>query len=84
MYESPTERILRFLKDLYPNGPFVSFYDGDPVLIAESNLPAIAVEFLGNKNSSGPTGTDRVDPEQIVIKVILNEKDDWAPRKTRI
>jgi hypothetical protein len=78
MYESATQRIIRLLKDLYPNGPFKAIYDGDPILIAESNLPAIAVEFQGNRNSSGPTGTDRVEAETIVIKVILNEKDDWG------
>jgi hypothetical protein len=78
MYESATQRIIRLLKDLYPTGPFKAIYDGDPILIAESNLPAIAVEFQGNRNSSGPTGTDRVEAETIVIKVILNEKDDWG------
>lgn len=79
MYEEATERIGRFLKDLFPNGPFKSFYiGGDPELIAEANLPALVVRFVANDNSSGPTGTDRVDPEEIVIKVILNEKDDWG------
>lgn len=79
MYEEATERIGRFLKDLFPNGPFKSFYiGGDPELIAEANLPALVVQFLDNANTSGPTGTDRVDPEQIVIKVIMNEKDDWG------
>ncbi|SDP33123.1 hypothetical protein SAMN04487914_10883 [Arthrobacter sp. ok909] len=78
MYESATQRIARFLKDLYANGPFKAFYDGDPILIAESNLPAIAVQFQGNRNTSGPTGTDRVEAETIVIKVILNEKEDWG------
>ncbi|MDQ0923343.1 hypothetical protein QF038_001851 [Pseudarthrobacter sp. W1I19] len=78
MYETATQRIVRFLKDLYPNEPFKAVYDGDPILIAKSNLPALAVQFLGNRNSSGPTGTDRVESETIVIKVILDEEDDWG------
>ncbi len=77
MYEEPTARILRFMKDLFPDGPFKAFYDGDPHLIPLVNLPAIIVEKLEDVTESGPTGTDRVT-EKIIIKLVMNKRDDWG------
>ncbi|MFD4554410.1 hypothetical protein ACFWP5_08780 [Streptomyces sp. NPDC058469] len=77
MYEEPTARILRFFKDLYPDGPFKSFYDGDPDVIPEVNYPALIVEKQGDVTESGPTGTDEVT-EEILVKVVLDKRDDWG------
>lgn len=77
MYEQPIDRVLRFLKDLYPNGPFNAMYDGDPDLIPVSSLPAICVVKNMDTTSVGPTGMDKIT-EVIVIKVVLNKRDDWG------
>lgn len=76
MYEAPLDRILRFLKDLYSNGPFKAFFDGDPLDIPTSKLPAICVVKAQDTTGVGPTGRDRII-EEITIKVVLNKRDDF-------
>lgn len=74
----PVDILLKFLKDLYPNGPFKSFYDSDPDLIPLANLPALVVDFQDddNDNANSPTGLDRVSVE-LIIKVVMNKRDDY-------
>lgn len=85
MYEEPADRVLRFLKDLFPNGPFNSFYDDDPDDIPLVNLPALVVEMQGDHVDTGnsPTGADLVT-EEIVIKVIFDKRADYKRQPEQI
>lgn len=76
-YEDPIEKLLNLLRSEFTGNPFKSFYDGDPGVIPEANLPAIVVEKNDDDTRGGPTGKDRVE-EEITIKVVYNQKDDWS------
>lgn len=76
-YESSTERVLRFLRDQFGVGIFKAHFEGDPVKIGISSLPALVVEKVGGSITAGPTGMDRVR-EQVLIKIVMNKKDDFG------
>lgn len=69
-------KILELLK-LNFGEEFKSFYNGDPLLIGESSLPAISVSKISGTNTLGPTGFDEVT-EVIMIKLITNKKEDYG------
>lgn len=71
-----SERILHLLRKRF-DGEFHGFFDGDPVIVGVSQLPAFAVELMSTVSSKGPTGFDRWT-DTILIKVILNKKDDMG------
>lgn len=58
-------------------GEDYSYYDGDPILIPEANLPAVVVEPLTMQINASATMTDDFF-ETILIKVILNKKTDYG------
>lgn len=57
---------------------FKTYYDGDPDLIPEFNLPACVVTKPSDTEVAATFSEDDVT-ETIVIKAILNKADDWAP-----
>lgn len=77
MYEDSVRRVLKLMKDTFENGPFKEFYDGDPEEIPEFNLPCLVVSMVSDNTQAGSFGQDDVT-ETLVIKVIMNKKDDWS------
>ncbi len=75
IYQQPVTQLLEFIRAQF-GSQFKEYYDGDPDLIPEFNLPAIVVVKNSDQNSNGPTGMRRVT-EQLVIKIIMDKKDDW-------
>lgn len=77
MTKQPITYLLEFLKQEYQaSGTFKEFYDGDPDLIPNSNMPCLAVTKLNDRTGNGPTGYRRVI-DTLQVKVIMNRKDDW-------
>lgn len=76
VYSTPVDRILAFMRDTF--GPqFVSYYDGDPILIGESSLPAVCV-LLDTENVEVENSMQDMDSQSITIKLVLNKKDDYG------
>lgn len=75
-YQNIVERILDVLKANFGDY-FKAYYDGDPILIGQSSLPAIAIDMEEEKYDLGPTGFDN-NGQQVVIKLIMNKKDDFG------
>lgn len=59
---------------------FKAYYDGDPDLIPDFNLPACVVTKTSDTQETATARQDEVT-ETIVIKAILNKKDDWTGAK---
>lgn len=79
-YQDIITRILNVLRDNY-GSYFKSYYDGDPGLIPQSNLPAICVTQDTTDWTLGPTGFDEKVPV-VTIKLVLNKKDDFGASDT--
>lgn len=77
MYQQPIDALLGFLKQQYLNAPFKEFYNGDPDVIPDFNLPALSVSKNNDRMEKGPTGFQSVY-EELVIRVIYNKKEDWT------
>lgn len=78
VYFDSTANILQLLKDNFGgSGYFKEFYEGDPILIGQSSLPAICVHKTHGEWGLGPTQFDELT-EEVTVKVILNKKDDFG------
>lgn len=75
-YEDAVDTVLNVMRESF-KGYFKTYYEGDPVVIPEINLPCCIVEKLSGSFSidNAPTGTDD-SVSNIRIKVMLNKKDD--------
>ena len=69
------ELILELLRENM-GSTFKTYYDGDPDLIPDFNLPACVVTKASDTEVGGTFAEDDVT-EALVIKAILNKKDDW-------
>lgn len=76
MYAAPVEKLLEFLRAEF-GSQFKAYYDGDPDLIPDFNLPCVSVTKNDDQTSNGPTGFQRVT-EELVIKVIYDKAADWT------
>lgn len=65
------------LREALGTDPVKSFYDGDPDVIPEFNLPAIVVSKKNDVSSIDTNAQDDVT-EAIVVKVIFDKRDDWT------
>lgn len=72
-YKDGITRIIELLKDSF--GESFSYFDGDPEEIGESFLPAICVSEPEGEIRGSAVGTDDIF-ETVVIKIIMNKKDD--------
>ncbi len=54
---------------------FHAYFDGEPVLIGSSHLPALIVEWENSTPVEAPTRHDKWS-HQIIIKVLVNKMDD--------
>lgn len=76
-HKDTVPRIIEILKDVFKGGPFKEFYDGDPELIPDFNLPCICVSKLGDSTDIETSASDQV-VEQVIIKVVYDKRDDWT------
>lgn len=76
MHEHSATQLLNFIREQY-GSKFAEYYDGDPDLIPDFNLPCIVVQKNSDQTENGPTGLQRVT-EELLVKVILNKADDWT------
>lgn len=74
-YQDNVQRLLGVLKDTFGT-QFKAYYDDDPEMIPDFNLPCIVVSQLGDSTTQGAFEQDDVE-EEFVIKVIYNKKDDF-------
>ncbi|WP_298585129.1 hypothetical protein [uncultured Kocuria sp.] len=74
-YEDNVQRVIKLMKDAFDTD-FKEYYDGDPEDIPLFNLPAIIVTQTRDDTVEGAYAQDDVT-EEIVIKVVLNKKDDF-------
>lgn len=82
MWAQPIAKLLGFLREEF-GSQFKAYYDGDPDLIPDFNMPCIVVVKNGDQSSNGPTGLQRVT-EQLVVKVIYNKADDWTAKTDEV
>lgn len=82
MWAQPIEKLIGFLREEF-GSHLKAYYDGDPDLIPDFNLPCIVVVKNNDQSSNGPTGLQRVT-EQLVVKVIYNKADDWTAETDEI
>lgn len=76
LYKELPRRILETL-EAELGDMFNVYFDGEPVLIGLSHLPALIVDVESSSPLQGPTGHDRW-LHSIVLKVCVNKMDDAA------
>lgn len=76
MFLAPIDRLIGFLRDEF-GSQFKAYYNGDPDVIPDFNLPCIVVVKNNDQTANGPTGLQRVTDE-LVVKVVMNKADDWT------
>jgi hypothetical protein len=59
------------------------FFDGDPVLVSKSRMPAIAVMLESEDITAGPTGYDK-HLYTLTIKVIVNKENDFNKEPAQV
>lgn len=70
-----TDLIKEALENGLPKGLIKSFWDGDPIAIPQSALPAIIIETRDADFDNFST-MQVSNLEEVVIKVLVNKKDD--------
>lgn len=75
-YEDNVQRLLNIMKATFGE-TFKTYYDDDPEQIPDFNLPCLVVSQLGDSTDEAAFGQDDVE-EELVVKVILNKKDDFS------
>lgn len=73
--DDAVKAVLDLMKTTF-GSTFVTYYDGDPGMIPNFNLPAIIVTQPSDTTTEGQQGEDDID-DQITIKVVLNRADDY-------
>lgn len=75
-YSDATDRILSYLEGGL-GSKFHRYFEGDPIHIPQSLMPAICVMKLSGETKVSATGTNDL-MEKILIKVVYNKKDDYG------
>ena len=75
-YDDNVQRLLNIMQSTFGD-QFKTYYDDDPEQIPDFNLPCIVVTKNGDTTTEGAYGVDDVE-EELVVKVILNKKDDFS------
>lgn len=73
MYEQPVDKLLGFLREEF-GSQFKAYYNGDPDVIPDFNMPCVSVVKNSDQSANGPTGLQRVT-EELVVKIIYNKAD---------
>jgi len=69
-------RVIKLLQNAFGDN-FKTYYDGDPEQIPLFNMPAIIVDQISDETTEAAYGQDDVT-DQMVVKVVLNKRDDFA------
>jgi len=75
-YSDATDRILKYLEGGL-GSQFKRYFEGDPVHIPVSLMPAVCVMKLSGKTRPSATGTNDLD-ETILVKLVYNKADDYG------
>lgn len=78
-FQDSVPRILNLMKGTF-GSQFAQYFDGEPGVVFEPELPAIIVTEVGDLTEPGTFGQDDVT-EQIMVKVLLNKKDDFKTNR---
>ena len=76
MYQQPIDKLISFLREEFGT-QFKAYYNGDPDVIPDFNLPCVSVVKNSDHIANGTTGLQRVT-EELVVKMIYNKVDDWT------
>lgn len=76
MNQQPVDKLVEFLRVEFGT-QFKAYYNGDPDVIPDFNLPCVSVVKNSDQIGNGPTGLQRVT-EELVVKIIYNKADDWT------
>ena len=76
MYQQSVDKLVEFLREEFGT-QLKAYYNGDPDVIPDFNLPCVSVIKNSDQIANGPTGMQRVT-EEPVVKVIYNKADDWT------
>lgn len=76
MYQQSVDKLVEFLREEF-GSQFKAYYNGDPDVIPDFNLPCVVVVKNTDQSGNGPTGMQRVT-EVLQVKVIYNKADDWT------
>jgi hypothetical protein len=79
-------QVLALMKETFgdpgPTGVFAEYYDGDPEAIPLFNLPALIVDQTGDTTVGAAFEQDDVS-DTIVVKIVLNKRDDFDNDKVK-
>ena len=75
LYENLPRIILNKLRANLGDSNFATYWDGDPVMIGKSQMPALIVDWEDAQPLQAPTRHDKWQ-QQITVKVVLNKMDD--------
>lgn len=76
-YSDATDRILAYLEGGLGKGIIKRYFEGDPLHIPASLMPAICVMKLSGDTKVSATGTNDLI-EKLLIKVVFPKKDDYG------
>ncbi len=77
MKKNVPQTLLDLFRDNFKEGPFKGFREGDPIIPAQSMLPALFITEKQTNYDLGPTGFDELE-HQILIQIVYNKKDDYG------
>lgn len=69
------QTLIDLLKTNLPENTFLSYYEGDPILIPASLMPACVISESQTDYDTGPTGFDEIK-HTLLIQVVFNKKDE--------
>lgn len=77
MYQASVDKLIGFLREEFGT-QFKAYYNGDPDVIPDFNLPCVSVVKNNDQTGNGPSGGLQRVTEELVVKVIYNKADDWT------
>lgn len=77
VYEDSISRVTKLVKDTFRDGPFMAYYEGDPIMIPDASFPCVVIDKVATTVKTDATSTDLLI-ERVRIKLIFNKQDDFA------
>lgn len=82
MYAQPIDKLIEFLREEF-GSQFKAYYNGDPDVIPDFNLPCVSVVKNSDQTANGPTGMQRVT-EELQVKIIYDKAADWTAQTDEV
>lgn len=76
------QRLIEVLQESLPKDNIKTWWDGDPVLMPQSALPAIVVETTASAYEQESTET-MINREDVTIKIVVSAKDFHGKTKNK-